>query len=111
VAERSTENDARSEGVPASPGPLRRALAALSDLVMPPACLVCREPIGTHDALCAPCWRDIEFIRPPLCDRLGTPLPFDSGAPMISAAAAADPPPYNRARAVAAHTGGPSSTL
>ncbi|WP_244534670.1 ComF family protein [Hyphomicrobium sp. CS1GBMeth3] len=105
MAEWSTENDAGSDGMPAPPGLFRRAFSALSDLVMPPVCLVCREPIGAHDALCARCWRDIEFIRPPLCDRLGTPLPFDTGAPMISAAAAADPPPYNRARAVAAHTG------
>ncbi len=83
----------------------RRAVTALSDVVMPPVCLVCRTRIETHDALCARCWRQIDFIRPPLCDRLGLPLPFDIGGPMISAAAAADPPPYHRARAVAAHTG------
>ena len=83
----------------------RRAVTALSDVVMPPVCLVCRTRIETHDALCASCWRRIDFIRPPLCDRLGLPLPFDIGGPMISAAAAADPPPYRRARAVAAYTG------
>ncbi|WP_439543758.1 ComF family protein [Hyphomicrobium sp.] len=83
----------------------RRAVTVLSDVVMPPVCLVCRTRIETHDALCAACWRQIDFIRPPLCDRLGLPLPFDIGGPMISAAAAADPPPYHRARAVAAYTG------
>jgi ComF family protein len=87
------------------PGLFRRALGLLSDAIMPPVCLVCRTPLGDHDALCARCWREIDFIRPPLCDRLGLPLPFDTGAPMISAAAAADPPPYDRARAVAAHGG------
>lgn len=89
----------------AEPSLFRRALGALSDVVMPPVCLVCRAPVGGHDALCARCWRDIDFIRPPLCDRLGIPLPFDTGGPMISAAAAAEPPPYDRARAVAAHAG------
>lgn len=84
---------------------LRRILGAISDLLMPPVCLVCRAPIGVHDALCASCWREIDFIRPPLCDRLGLPMPFDTGGVMISAAAAADPPPYDRARAIAAHTG------
>jgi ComF family protein len=105
VAEWSAEDDAGPEAPRAAPGLFRRALGALSDLVMPPVCLVCREPIGAHDALCARCWRGIDFIRPPLCDRLGMPLPFDTGGPMVSAAAAADPPPYDRARAVAAHTG------
>ena len=86
-------------------GLFRRVLGALSDIVMPPVCLVCRAPLGDHDALCARCWREVNFIRPPLCDRLGIPLPFDTGGVMISAAAAADPPPYDRARAVAAHAG------
>lgn len=87
------------------PGLFRRVVTALSDLVMPPVCLVCRTPIGSHDALCAGCWREIDFIRPPLCDRLGIPLPFDAGEGAVSAAAVADPPSYDRARAVAAHTG------
>lgn len=83
----------------------RRAVRTLSDIVMPPVCLVCRSPIAGHDTLCARCWREIDFIRPPLCDRLGIPLPYDTGSPTISAAAAAEPPSYDRARAVAAYTG------
>lgn len=84
---------------------LRRGLEAASDLVMPPVCLACREPLAVHDALCPSCWREIEFIRPPLCDHLGLPMPFDTGGRMVSAAAAADPPPYDRARAVACYAG------
>jgi ComF family protein len=58
-----------------------------------------------HDALCPACWRQIDFIRPPLCDRLGLPMPFDTGAPMLSAAAIANPPDYDRARAAARFSG------
>jgi ComF family protein len=58
-----------------------------------------------HDALCPACWRQIDFIRPPLCDRLGLPIPFDTGAPMLSAAAIANPPDYDRARAAARFSG------
>lgn len=106
MAEWSVEDGADPPGAsPPQPGLFRRAFRALSDIVMPPACMVCRAPIGEHDALCAACWREIDFIRPPLCDRLGIPLPFDTGGPTISALAAADPPPYDRARAVAAHAG------
>jgi ComF family protein len=83
----------------------RHSLAAISDLLLPPLCLSCREPLASHDALCFKCWSDIDFIRAPLCDRLGLPMPFDTGGIMISAAAAADPPPYDRARAVAAYSG------
>ncbi len=81
------------------------ALHRLADIVVPPLCLACRAPLADHDSLCADCWRQVDFIRPPLCERLGIPLPFDAGPGAISAAAAADPPAYDRARAVARYEG------
>ncbi|MEZ5730653.1 MAG: ComF family protein [Hyphomicrobiaceae bacterium] len=79
-----------------------RIFERLTDLVVPPACLACRERVGDRDTLCPTCWRDIAFIRPPLCDRLGIPMPFDPGSPtIVSVGAMANPPAYDRARAVA----------
>jgi len=83
----------------------RRALDACADLIVPPCCLVCRARVGAHHLLCAPCWRDVHFIRAPLCDVLGIPLPFDTGGRTVSAGAIARPPAYDRARAVAHYTG------
>ena len=74
---------------------------ALADLIVPPVCLACQQPLASHDALCAACWRQVRFIRPPLCDRLGIPMPYDTGGPIVSGAALADPPDWDRARAVA----------
>ena len=51
--------------------------------------------------MCASCWTDISFIRAPLCNRLRLPAQFDTGGTIISAVAAALPPNYGRARAVA----------
>jgi ComF family protein len=86
-----------------------RALAygsrLLAQTVMPAVCLGCRVPLGSTDELCGSCWRSIRFIRPPLCDRLGLPMPYGAADTMVSAAAAADPPTYDRARAVAAFDG------
>lgn len=78
---------------------------SLTDLLVPPVCLVCRVPLADHDTLCAACWASLDFIRPPLCDRLGIPLPFDTGGVTVSAAALANPPDYDRARAVARFDG------
>jgi ComF family protein len=87
----------------------RPALARLGraalDVLLPPLCLSCQSRIMAHNALCPACWRQIDFVRPPLCDRMGLPMPFDTGAPMLSAAAIADPPEYDRARAVARFSG------
>lgn len=101
--------------VPEPRQPLRqtaisRTLAACADLLMPPCCLVCRARIGTHHLLCPACWKDINFIRPPLCDVLGVPLPFDTGERTVSAGVIANPPAYDRARAVA-HFSGSMRTL
>jgi ComF family protein len=84
---------------------MRRTLATMADIVVPPCCLVCRTPLNTHHVLCGTCWRDMRFITPPLCDVTGTPMPFDTGGRMVSAAALSDPPAYDRARAVAHFTG------
>lgn len=84
---------------------LRSLGTRLTDLVVPPVCLVCQTPLSGHNALCPDCWRQIDFIHPPLCDQLGVPLPFDTGGRMISAAASARPPVYQRARAVASYDG------
>ena len=77
----------------------------LLDVVLPPICLGCEGRLLEHDSLCPVCWRGIDFIRPPLCDRLGIPLPYDTGGTMVSGAAVADPPVYDRARAVARFDG------
>lgn len=75
------------------------------DVLLPPLCLGCRTHITAHDALCPACWRRINFVRPPLCDRLGLPMPYDTDGLMISAAAVANPPGFDRARAVASFDG------
>ncbi len=83
----------------------RKAWAGFSDLILPPVCLNCREPMTAHDTLCPQCWTGVDFIRPPVCDRLGLPLPFATGEVSLSAAAMAHPPDYDRARAVAHYSG------
>ncbi|MEQ1697826.1 MAG: ComF family protein [Hyphomicrobiaceae bacterium] len=84
---------------------LRAGARAIADVIVPPVCLACKAPLCEHHALCATCWGQVDFIRAPLCDRLGIPLTFDTGGVMISAGASSDPPDYDRARAVAAYHG------
>jgi len=82
----------------------RGALGAVADLLLPPVCIACRTRIGTHGLLCGDCFAKVDFIAPPICARLGVPLPYDAGEPSLSAAAIASPPVYDRARAVARYS-------
>lgn len=72
---------------------------ALVQTVLPPTCLACRKPSGAVGGLCPKCWQSAGFIERPYCERLGTPFSYDSGGPLISPAAFADPPAFDRARA------------
>ncbi len=81
-----------------------RGGAVVADFLVPPVCIACRRQLVSHHSLCPACWIDIDFIRAPICDRLGIPLPFDTGGPAVSAAALAAPPGYDRSRSAALHT-------
>lgn len=82
----------------------RSVARSVVDLVLPPTCLACRKPVGDQGGLCADCWNRIGFIERPYCERLGTPFPHDTGGALISPAALADPPAYDRARAAARYS-------
>lgn len=69
------------------------------DLVLPPVCAACREPVVGSGGLCARCWGQLSFIAKPYCERLGTPFAHDPGPGVLSIQAIADPPAYRRARA------------
>jgi ComF family protein len=80
---------------------LRAAFRSVVDLVLPPTCLACRRPVAAASGLCAACWTKMGFIERPYCERLGTPFPNDMAGALLSPAAIADPPAYDRARAAA----------
>ncbi|KAA2233426.1 ComF family protein [Salinarimonas soli] len=83
-----------------------QALRALVGLVYPPACIACGAATGEAHGLCAACWGGVPFIERPYCERLGTPFVADLGVgPLLSPAAIADPPVFERARAVARYEG------
>jgi ComF family protein len=82
-----------------------RPLRYAADLVLPPICVNCHEPLAAHGKLCARCWQRIDFICAPLCDRLGTPLPYATEEVALSSAALRRTPDFGRARAVARFDG------
>jgi ComF family protein len=78
-------------------------LSRLIDIITLRVCLSFQTPLATQDTLCPACWSAIDLIRPPLCYRLGIPLPYDAGTGTLSAKVVASPPLY--ARAVARYDG------
>ncbi|AWK86176.1 ComF family protein [Azospirillum thermophilum] len=87
----------------------RRALSLLGlllDALLPPRCLACGTAVDRQGGLCAACWTRLTFIAPPCCACCG--LPFDFAVPeeTLCGACLANPPPFDRARAVLVYDDG-----
>jgi ComF family protein len=74
-----------------------------TDIALPPQCLSCDAPLADHGSLCPRCWAKLRLIEKPYCARLGIPFAYDLGPGALSAEAIADPPPFDRCRAVATY--------
>ncbi len=104
-------------GVRAAAG-LLQPLARALDLVLPPRCLGCGVLVEDQGALCPACWSGITFLAEPLCRRCGLPFAYDGaagdgavrggavGAELECGACLAEPPPFERARAVMRYDNG-----
>lgn len=72
----------------------------LLDLIYPPLCILCREPVTDPDSLCPECWRELHFIDGPVCAACGLPFEIDTGEDTLCAACIAHPPSFDKARAI-----------
>ncbi len=86
---------------------VRKGVTALTrhatNLAMPPQCLSCHAWTASEGSLCAACWSRLNLIEAPYCARLGIPFAYELGDGALSAEAIADPPPFDRCRAVATY--------
>ena len=78
----------------------RRLGRAALDALLPPLCLSCQAIVDQPGAVCPACWAKLTFLGAPMCRSCGLPFPHDVGPAAECAACVADPPPWDRARAV-----------
>jgi ComF family protein len=70
------------------------------DLLYPPLCVGCRAQVAEPGSLCAVCWQNIDFLDGPACMCCGLPFDLDPGSETLCAACLAEPPSFDKARAV-----------
>jgi ComF family protein len=78
----------------------RIATAAL-DLVLPPTCVLCPEPVDEPGLLCGACFGELSTIGEPCCGCCGAPfeLAWHAAEGDLCQRCVDVPPPYHRARA------------
>jgi ComF family protein len=81
---------------------LHRIGRRVLDALLPPRCLGCGVVVEEPGALCTSCWEKAAFIVPPQCARCGLPFELAPAGPeeIECAACIAEPPHFDRARAV-----------
>lgn len=81
---------------------MRRLVRPLLDLLLPPLCPSCRNLVAEPGSLCPDCWKGMDFLAQPFCQRCGLPFSFDAGdgEALVCAACLDDPPPWREARSV-----------
>jgi ComF family protein len=70
------------------------------DFLYPPLCISCRSQVAEPGSLCSTCWQDVAFLDGPSCLCCGLPFDLDPGGETLCASCLADPPSFDRARAV-----------
>lgn len=90
--------------------PLSAGWRLLRDLLWPPQCLGCRDPVTVQGELCGRCWSGLDFITAPHCPCCGLPFAFQAEDGLLCGDCLAAPPPFGRARG-AFHYGGTARRL
>lgn len=75
------------------------AWGAVRDMLWPPHCIGCGEPVETRPGLCPACWKKLTFLGYPQCTRCGLPFPYDVSPTAVCVSCAPHPPQFARARA------------
>jgi ComF family protein len=87
-------------------GSVRAAGRRLLDVLLPPLCLRCREPVVEPQSVCGACWSGIRFLAPPWCAQCGIPFPHALGVDVRCASCLARPRAFSRLRAAIAYDEG-----
>jgi ComF family protein len=77
-----------------------QAARSVIDLLFPPLCISCRAPVSEPGAFCSKCWQSIRFLDGAMCECCGLPFELDPGPRSLCAACLANPPAFDKARAV-----------
>ncbi len=76
-------------------------VALLLNLLLPPHCMMCDQPVDRHGLLCPACFGAVTFILDPCCGRCGVPFATtaQAGRNRLCPACTEHPPLFMRARA------------
>ena len=85
--------------------------AKLLDILLPPVCGVCDQPVSKNATLCPDCFNKLKFITKPHCHICGRPFDFDIMGECICTQCLAKRPKFLKARAAVQYDDGAKKIL
>ncbi len=70
------------------------------DMLYPPRCPACHQPVEAHGTVCRECFAKLHVISEPHCACCGVPFTMDMGEGALCASCIAHPPVFSTARSV-----------
>jgi len=83
----------------------RTSSLRLLDIVLPPRCLACGDPVDAAGRLCTPCWSQLPLIAGACCRACARPLEDSASQAPLCETCAAEPPAWDRAVAALRYEG------
>ena len=79
---------------------LKQLGKSLLNLVCPPVCPICREPVDEVHCLCHNCYQKLHFITKPCCHICGRPFEYQGLNNIVCAACMKKVPSFSMARSI-----------
>lgn len=90
---------------------IHRGARSVLDVLFPPTCIACREPVRDSGSLCANCWSNVAFLEGAMCECCGLPFELDPGPGTLCAACHARKPSFDKARSVMRYDEGSKASI
>ncbi|MFC4350686.1 ComF family protein [Fodinicurvata halophila] len=78
-------------------------MATLVDVILPPLCPGCSQPVGKQGLICGDCWGGLTFLSAPLCAACGLPFAYEAEDTALCGACLRRHPSCQRIRSAVAY--------
>ncbi len=80
---------------------MRKISKKILNIILPASCISCHKVIQDDETgVCAECWKELDFITKPMCDRCGFPFDFAMEDGTLCAECIQEEPKFKQMRSV-----------
>jgi len=80
---------------------MKNIFKSILNIILPPTCICCKETILSNESgICSKCWKELDFITKPMCEKCGMPFDFSIEEGALCAECSSTKQPFEKMRCV-----------